>query len=400
VGRLAVERSRLIAVRQRGKVRTDVDPLPHDAASRDEVSPWWVFALGLIAAAILGAAISAQTYLSMLGHGHSFAGILTWQVSSWGVWAVVAPFVVREAGLLASNRSRSARTWSRLGTIGVALVALHVALAAQMALWFQPYVPVIAAGYADAVVRQLSVLPVDLLVYASLVFIGWALAVSRSARRLEVRESRLEAELAKAQLDALRLEIQPHFLFNTLNAIAALIRVRSNDRALEMLVGLSDLMRGTLERSSEQLCPLEAELDFTRRYVDLQLARFADRLRVDYAIDAGARRLNVPTFVLQPLVENAIRHGMGRQTRSCHIEIGARIEQDVLHLWVRDDGVGLAPGFDIVRDARTGLGNTRSRLERLYGPAGRLELTAGVAGGAVARVVVPVSAAAPVEAIA
>jgi hypothetical protein len=387
-----------------------MEPPPSDPG--DEMSPWWVFALGLLGAVILGAAISAQTYLSMLGHGHSFAGILTWQVSSWSVWAVVAPFVVREAGRLkaaptsepgrlkAPTSELRARTWGWLGLIGIVLVALHVAVAAQMALWFQPYVPVVAASYGDAVVRQLSVLPVDVLVYAMLVFVGWALAVSRSARRLEVRESRLEAELARAQLEALRLEIQPHFLFNTLNAISALIRSRSNDRALEMLVGLSELMRGTLERSSEQLCPLDAELDFTRRYVDLQLARFGDRLRVDYLVDADARRLAVPTFVLQPLVENAIRHGMGRQARPCRIEVGAAIEPGQLRLWVRDDGVGLKPGFDIGRDARTGIGNTRSRLERLYGAAARLDLSAGPTGGTVARIVLPVSAAAAMEAIA
>ncbi len=330
----------------------DLDPRPEAIPAR------WIFSLTLLGSVVLSAGISAQTYLSMLGHGHSFAGILAWQLSCWSVWAIVAPIVVRHAGSLVSEGRDRRRAWIRLGLLGTVFVAAHVALAAQFALWFQPYVPVVATGYQQAFVRQLSVLPVDLLAYATLLLIGWALAVFRVARRLEIRESRLEAELAKAQLEALRLEIQPHFLFNTLNAISALIRLKANDRALDMLVGLSELMRHTLGRTKEQLTTLDAEIDFTKRYVDLQQARFADRLDVAYQIEESCRELAVPTFVLQPLVENAIRHGMGRQNQRCRLEVGARLEPDGLHLWVSDDGVGLAPGFNVERDAHTGLGNT------------------------------------------
>jgi two-component sensor histidine kinase len=349
----------------------------------------WILLAGLAAALAMSAAISTQTYLSMLGHGHSYRATLAWQASIWSVWALAAPLVVRLAGRLAVDRHQLPAIWRRLALLGVALIGVHIAFAAWMALLFQPYEPIIESGYAEALGRQLSVLPVDLLVYGAMVLIGWALAVSRAARRLEVRESRLEAELARAQLDALRLEIQPHFLFNTLNAIAALVRMQATDRALEMLVGLSELMRSTLDRSGEQQCTLEAELDFTRRYVDLQLARFGDRLTVDYRVDVTAAGLQVPTFALQPLVENAIRHGLGAQARNCRIEIGASVERSALHLWVRDDGRGLPPGFDIARDAGTGLGNVRSRLERLHGDEGRLDLRSAPGGGTEARLVVP-----------
>ncbi|HEY1305516.1 MAG TPA: histidine kinase [Vicinamibacterales bacterium] len=360
-----------------------VTPAPPDA-----VPARWIFSLALLGSVVLSAGISAQTYLSMLGHGHSFVAILLWQMSCWSVWALVAPIIVRAAGSLA----HAPRPWLRLGMLGAVCVAGHVALAAQLALWFQPYVPVTDVGYRQAFVRQLSVLPVDLLAYGTLLLSGWALAVSRLARRLEVRESSLEAELAKAQLEALRLEIQPHFLFNTLNAISALIRRKANDRALEMLLGLSELMRHTLERTNDPLTTLDAEMDFTKRYVDLQQARFADRLDVAYRIGDDCRALGVPTFVLQPLVENAIRHGMGREGRRCRLEVGARLERDRLHLWVSDDGVGVAPTFDLERDARTGLGNTRSRLERLYGRAAQLRVAARDGGGTVAAIVVPARA--------
>jgi LytS/YehU family sensor histidine kinase len=217
-------------------------------------------------------------------------------------------------------------------------------------------------------------------------------AVSQLARQLEIRESGLEAELAKAQLEALRLEIKPHFLFTTLNAISALIRRNANDRALDMLIGLSELMRHTLERTNDPLTTLDAEMDFTKRYVDLQQARFADRLDVSYVIDHECRALGVPTFVLQPLVENAIRHGMARHARRCRLEVGARLEQEMLHLWVSDDGVGLPATFDLERDSRTGLGNTRSRLERLYGRSAQLRVSPREGGGTVADILVPARA--------
>jgi two-component system, LytTR family, sensor kinase len=344
---------------------------------------------GLAGALALSGAISTQTYLSMLGHGHSYRATLAWQLSIWIVWALAAPVVIRKAGQLAAARDRSRTLWKQIALLGAVLITAHLAFAAWMALLFQPYEPNIESGYVEALGRQFSVLPVDLLVYGALILVGWTLTVSRAARRLEVRESRLEAELARAELDALRLEIQPHFLFNTLNAIAALVRLKAADRALEMLVGLSELMRTTLDRSGEQMCTLEAELDFTKRYVDLQVARFGDRLQVEYRVEPSAYGLQVPTFALQPLVENALRHGLGAQARGCRIEIGASIDRSSLHLWVRDDGVGLPAGFDITRDAGTGLANIRSRLERLHGADARLELRTAAGGGTEALLVVP-----------
>ena len=130
-------------------------------------------------------------------------------------------------------------------------------------------------------------------------------------------------ELARAQLEALRLEIHPHFLFNTLNSIAALIRVKDNSRALEMLLGLSELMRATVDGPRDHLVPLSTEIDFVRRYVDLQRARFADRLDIRWDVDAAALTVPVPTLLLQPLVENAVRHGTAPQSRRCAVTIAA-----------------------------------------------------------------------------
>lgn len=355
----------------------------------------WVLLFAVPAAAIVAAAISAQTYLSMLGHGHSFTGILTWQLSCWILWAFAAPIVLRMGSQLTAGPHRAAGAWSRVLALGAVFVAVHVILVSQLTLWFQPYVPIMASGYRQAFVIQLgSLLPIDLLAYATLVLVGVALSLYYRARQMEVRESQLQADLARAHLETLRLEIQPHFFFNTLNAISALIRSKSNDRALDMLVGLGELMRQTLGRTGEQLVTLDDEMEFTRRYVDLQQVRFADRLDVKYEVADECRELRVPTFVLQPLVENALRHGMGRQLRRVQLEVGARLERDGhLHLWISDDGIGLAPGFNLDRDARTGLANTRSRLRRLYGRSAHLDVRSRREGGVVADVFIPASPA-------
>jgi len=353
----------------------------------------WVIAIGLGTAAILAFAVSTQTYLSMLGHGHAFRRILIWQLSSWSYWGFVAPLVLRRGAAIAAGGRPGWRVSLHLVLIGLALMAAHVAFASQLAIWSQPFTPVVTYGFTRAVVAQLpAYLAIDPLAYVLLLVVGGALAAHHRAQRLELRESRLEAELTRAQLHALRLEIEPHFLFNTLNAIAALIRLKDNRRALEMLVDLSEFMRASLDRSRDQLVPLSTEVEWVKRYVSLQQTRFGDRLDVRYEIDADCLDLTVPTLMLQPIVENALRHGAARQTQPCHVVIGAARDHRRLKLWVRDDGVGLPPDFDIDRHAGTGLRNTRSRLEQLYGAAATLDLQSVDRSGTIVEITLPLPA--------
>ena len=338
-------------------------------------------------AACLALATASQTYISMLSHGHSFVRLFTWQLACWGFWAVIAPWTVRLSGRYSLGR---------LAALGLVLTMVHGAVAAQMTVWFQPYQPV-----AFYTVRQglatlwWALVLIDPLVYLLLVVGGRAFAAHERARQLELRETQLEAELTRATLDALRLEIQPHFLFNTLNAIAAQIRTNNNASALTMLLGLSDLMRATLDRPAGQLAPLGEELSVVKCYVDLQRARFGDRLEIAYDIDDACRRLEVPTLLLQPLVENALRHGLAPQAAAGRLEIGAaRHNGAELRLWVTDNGVGLPHGFDPSRDAGTGLRNTRSRIERLYGSAAALVVRPHAPAGTIAELILPAPGAA------
>jgi hypothetical protein len=239
---------------------------------------------------------------------------------------------------------------------------------------------------------------VDPLLIGLLIVCGRILASYQRTRQLELRESHLEAQLTRAKLDALRLEIQPHFLFNTLNSLAALIRANDNTAALLMLLCLSDLMRDKLDRADGQLAPLGRELELIRKYVELQRARFGERLRVQFQIERASEQCDIPVLLLQPLVENALRHGLGPRPATGHLVVGARLESsEVLHLWVSDNGVGVPAGFDLSKDSGTGLGNTRARLGHLYGSRAELSVGAAPGGGTIVEIVMPATGPAAVR---
>jgi len=353
-------------------------------------SVWWALAIGATGASLVALAVAAQIYLSMLSHGHSFARIVLWQLCSWGIWAVATPVVLRVGARLSDRSVPLTRNVIRVIAVGLVLLCAHILCASVATVGLQPYIPVETFQFSAALILQVISLPVDLLVYGFLLLIGLSLAVYNRARTLELRESRLEADLARAQLDALRLEIEPHFLFNTLNSISALIRSRSSDRALTMLLELSELLRTAVDGRRQHTTTLADETAFVKRYIELQRARFSDRLDVRYSMSPESEQCAVPAFLLQPVVENAFRHGLSRRTGSCRLELAASIHGGHLHLMVRDDGAGLPENFNIAEHAGTGLGNARLRLQRLYDGAARLDLEPAGDGGTIAHITLPV----------
>jgi sensor histidine kinase YesM len=341
-----------------------------------------VITLALVAAAFLALSVSGQTYLGMYHHGHAWWRIVAWQILSWSFWAVATAPLFRLCERIGGERL----SWRQIGLfvlVGAGLIAVHHLVSAAVIIGLQPYVPI--ANYSWRSAFQLVVntnILADILVYTMIVMAGRMLAHGRRARQLALREAQLEADVVRARLEALRLEIQPHFLFNTLNSIAALIRVRANDQALKMLLGLSELMRATIDRTPSQVTPWPIELAFTRGYIELQQVRFGDRLDVAYAIDPATDACQVPAFLLQPIVENAFRHGVGGKAGPCRLEIGAAMVDGRLRVTVRDDGAGLPAGFTLDRHAGTGLSNIRTRLQNLYGgQAAALRVAAAPGGG-------------------
>jgi two-component system, LytTR family, sensor kinase len=216
----------------------------------------------------------------------------------------------------------------------------------------------------------------------------------QEALRLELRSSELERELVQAHLSALKMQLHPHFLFNTLNAIMVLVRQEKGNAAEEMLARLSDLLRCALEDVEAQEVPFSRELEYLQLYLSIEQVRFQDRLQVEFAVDPETLDAAVPYMALQPIVENAIRHGIGRSSSAGRITISACGSGGTLDIRVEDDGPGLKPANG-APSRGIGLANTRARLGRLYGEAARLTVENGPAGGVVATMTLPYR---PVEA--
>jgi two-component system LytT family sensor kinase len=208
-------------------------------------------------------------------------------------------------------------------------------------------------------------------------------------RQRELRAANLETELGRAQLQALKMQLHPHFFFNTLHAIAVLIRKDQTDRAVEMITQLGKFLRLTFEKADSQEVSLKEELEALSLYLEIQQVRFGDRLTVERDIDLFALSASVPALILQPLVENALQHGIEKRTSPGVIELKARRSDGMVHLYVTDNGPGLASDWRLLRHRGIGLDNTRSRLEKLYGSASLFELVNAHEGGAVAHLVFP-----------
>lgn len=216
----------------------------------------------------------------------------------------------------------------------------------------------------------LTSLPWSVFMYFTVLGCVYAVSFYIEARDREAHAARLSAQLAESRLGALRMQLNPHFLFNSLNAITVLVREQKTADASRMLTLLSDVLRQVLRSEQPHEVPLAQELAFLEQYLAIEAVRFSDRLRVNWSIDERARRALVPGFIMQPLVENAVRHGVAACADAGRIDVIARIDDATLELVVQDDGAGLADG----RGEGVGLSNTRARLQTMYGSAASLSL--------------------------
>ena len=228
----------------------------------------------------------------------------------------------------------------------------------------------------------------NLLVYWIIISIKHAFEYYQKFHERELRTSELERNLAQARLQALQMQLNPHFLFNTLHTISALMH-RDVEAADRMVARLSDLLRLALDNTHDHEVTLRQELDFLRRYLEIEQTRFRERLTVKMAIDPAALEAQVPNLVLQPLVENAIRHGIEPHAKNGVIELKATLESGKLILQVRDNGSGLPKSSHHKLEGGIGVSNTKARLEQLYGAGQKLEFDNAETGGLIARVTIP-----------
>jgi len=315
------------------------------------------------------------------------------------LWAALTPLIFRLAGRYGLERPRAVRRVLLFLGVGV-LTAIFVDL---IVAWFRFDVFGVPRSRPGSGGPLSNVLRLwwfdDLVVFLGVLAAGFAReyfhryqARWRDTVRLQSQAAELQAQLAEARLSSLRTQLNPHFLFNTLNTVSALVE-RDPRGVRRMIARLSDLLRATLEGGAEPEIPLRRELDLLQRYLDILQIRFQGRLETSIDCEAGLAEVPVPNLILQPLVENAIKHGVGRAEGCGRIDVRVRRTGHDLVLTVRDTGDGAGSGGSpLPAEPGTGVGlrNTRARLEQLYGGRQRFTLEPAAEGGMVATIVVPV----------
>jgi two-component system LytT family sensor kinase len=298
----------------------------------------------------------------------------------WLVWAFAAVLIVRIDRLSPGSRDKLLPRllwhipWSLLVPVLTTYVTVVLApLALSGTLRLPRLIDVLRDSWSTGFYTHV-------VIYWAItgVYIAWD--YNRRLTERQLKAAHLERMVAESQLHTLKTQLHPHFLFNSLNAISAYVE-RNPRLARRMLEQLGALLRLSLDYSNSNEIPLERELAFLENYIGLQEARYSGRLEVHWQIDAAASEAMVPTLILQPLVENAIIHGIATRSDKGAIVVGVRKEQERLHISVEDDGTGLPPGWDLERNGGVGLNNTRERLRWLYGDAAHtLEVSDGPAG--------------------
>jgi hypothetical protein len=333
---------------------------------------WWSAGLFWF---LFGLITGIQIWISMLEHHHSVPRLLGYYVLVWEAWLIptAAIFWLGRRFPVIPLRARNLLVHVAAACV---IAVVHVLYWIGLMLAMKPFDRMTAPPSAVSIGAWFaSRSPLELILYC--LILGATITASYYDRA-----AKLEASLADARLHALEMQLQPHFLFNTLNAVSSLVRSRRNDEAVTMIAGLSDLLRYTLDHAGQQHVALEDELAILRQYLEIQHSRFPDRM--SFAIDLApeARRAAIPALLLQPLAENAVRHGIAPSNGPGVIQIRAFREDGQLHIEVFNTGV-LAAGREGI-----GVRNTHERLRHLYGDAAHFDLF-GEDGGVRASVSIP-----------
>ena len=352
----------------------------------------WLFPLALLLASIpiLAAAEAGLEYIKTLqgNSSNTFFWMFRRFLLPWAELAVCVPLPVALGRRF--SIAGPARSWAiAIHLLGsVAFGATHLFLDVLIAkVWWNAPLTLIGSTITLISFYLLR----DAFIYWTIVGTLQAFWYRRALHRRELDEARLRADLAAARLEALQARLEPHFLFNTLNTAVMLVRSDQREQAVGVLLELSELLRVVVRDSPGREVPLWEEWTFIRRYLALEQARFGDRLAVSLEQDPGLDRAPVPFLILQPVVENALRHGIARQPGPGSLRVSARRDGDRLRLTVSDNGPGIGGGGQSAGGDGVGLGSVRTRLRELYGGRGGLTLEPGPEGGTVATVTLPLA---------
>jgi two-component system, LytTR family, sensor kinase len=304
-------------------------------------------------------------------------------LADWYVWALLTP------AILALGRRfplvREGWWWRSIPVLfvaGLVFTVLRIAIRTGVGT-LVPGIPTMR--FEGALISQFHI---QVATFWVILGIGAAFEYYGKFRERELRASQLESRLAQAQLEVLRMQLQPHFLFNTLHTISAFMQEGEIEAADRMISRLSDLLRLALDGAGAQEVPLRQEMDFLRRYLEIQQIRFQDQLRVRLDVPDDLLDAYLPNLILQPLVENAIKHGVTPRAEGGEVSVCVSRVDGMLHVTVRDDG----PGVGSARAGNgsgVGLANTRARLDQLYGDRHRFSVGNHPGGGAVVELAIP-----------
>ncbi len=338
----------------------------------------------VFAATALSVAVTVWLYVmySVEGRQRPILPTLLFVLPFWYLWALYAPLVIWLSRRLPIERGRViARSAMHCG-IAVVMSVVHTGtrFALQPALRHAP--PPEARSQWDVLLSLTTLeLPVHLFIYWAILGGSLLFQYYRRLQQQKLTATRLSAQLSDARMQALRMQLNPHFLFNALNSIAMLVRNAEREAAVDALEVLSDLLRYVLDDSSRQEVSVSRELEFIERYLAMEKIRFQSRLEVQIEVEPEALDALVPTLLLQPIVENAIRHGVEHRANPTTVTVGASRDGQALRLRISDDG----PGFRDTVGARgsrgVGISNTRRRLAQLYGDVASLDIEQAVPGG-------------------
>jgi two-component system, LytTR family, sensor kinase len=333
---------------------------------------------------------ATQTVFVMRSEGmhHAWVRLFVVTTLSFLPWALGTEVVMRLGRRFPPVKLDSAATWSVHLACCAIIGLLYTAWATYLDILLNPYAnPPSPLPFAHFWLDRFSNgIVATMVLYSMILAVSYVLDSNSRLAYQQTETARLNEQLSRAQLDALRRQIEPHFLFNTLNAIAGLVREKRNDAAVTMIAGLSDFLRRLFKDSTSQQASLGEEVDFAQKYLDIQKVRFVERLQFSVDVPTDLMLARVPTLILQLMVENAIKHGIAQRAQGGEIRIAASCSQGRLTLSVYNDGP--AARWEKIDDG-VGLSNMRTRLQTLYGNAFELKMQNQASGGVEVSVSVP-----------
>jgi two-component system LytT family sensor kinase len=336
-------------------------------ARSDLLSPWTVIALWSIPALL--STLETVTFARLAGHEIAPWRAFVAEAPQWYGWALLTPLIARLAERVPLRRPLRWRNLAIHAGGSLAASALIAVADVLINALVRPSTKTLFASFGG---WFLGGLPATVLAYFAIVGVSESLRNSARLRAREREASELAATLRSTQLAALRMQLQPHFLFNSLNAIMALVRDAETEQAVRALSLLGDVLRATINAGDTNETTLREELDFVSQYLEIERVRFGERLQVTLDVPEQLLDARVPTFVLQPFVENALKHGVLRDSGANTIAIAASAQNGTLRLMVRDDGRGLS---GLQGESGVGIPNARARLEHMYGAGATLSVS-------------------------